>query len=72
MILIGLALQGLWKSGKDVPAPLQGFSNRLYMKATLDGLRAVFYITCIVQEVVDTLLFLPTKLAHATYEARYS
>lgn len=65
-------LQGLWKSGADLPPTLKGMSNRIYMKATLDSLRVLFYISCIMQEIFDTVTFIPTRMAHAMYEARYT
>lgn len=72
VLLVAMALQGLWKAKEDIPATLNSFRSRFYMKLTLDALVALFYIDCIAQELFDTITFLPTKMAHAMYEARYA
>ena len=65
-------VQGLWKHEEAIPKSLYSVGSRLYMKLTLDALRALFYINCAAQELFDALTYLPTKMAHTMYEARYT
>ena len=65
-------MQGLWKSEEGIPARLSSMGNRIYMKATLDVLKMLFFTSCLVHELFDAATFIPTKLAHAMYEARYT
>ena len=65
-------LQGLWKHTEAIPESLNSMGSRLYMKLTLDVLRALFQVNCAAQELFDAVTYLPTKMAHTMYEARYT
>jgi hypothetical protein len=62
----------MWKAKEAVPPTLNTASKRLFMVVTLEGLKAMYWAGCALNDLFDALTFFPTKIAHRMYEARYS